>query len=156
MILSKNFRFVSLIIIIGSILSSCIQYKEVEVIEVSDIGVHSLSTEKIEIEVTMKIKNPNNYKISVVDSDLELYIKGKKIGSANIKDKIVLPKKSNEKHKIVIQTGLADMLSSAVPVLMGLIFDNSIELAVKGDIKARAKSLSKRFPVDFKEKVKLN
>lgn len=156
MIFSKNFRFTFLISSLCISLLSCIDYKEVEVIEVSDIGIHDLTTENIEIEVTMKINNPNNYKISVVDSDLELYIKGKKIGAANIKDKIVLPKKSNEKHKIVVKTGLGDMLSGAIPVLIGLIFDNSIDLAIKGDIKARAKSLSKSFPVDFKEKVKLN
>jgi len=103
----------------------------------------------------MLIDNPNKYQISVVDSDLELFIKKDKIGSAKIQKKIVLPKNSTHNHKVVIETGLTDMLSGALPVLLGLMFDKSIELQVKGEIRARAKSLSKSFPVDFKERVEL-
>ena len=33
--------------------------------------------------------------------------------------------------------------------------DKNIELQVKGEIRARAKSLSKSFPVNFKERVQL-
>jgi hypothetical protein len=38
---------------------------------------------------------------------------------------------------------------------MGLMTKDSIELEVKGDIKAKAKGISKKVPIDFKEKVKL-
>jgi len=156
MIFRKTLSTLTILSILLSLsLFSCIDYKEVEVKEVSNIRVKKFTTENIQIEVTMKISNPNNYKISVVDSDLELHIKSKKIGAANIKGKIVLPKKSVENHKIVIETGLADMLSGAIPVLVGLVFDQSIELEINGNIKARAKSLSKTFPVNFKDRVEL-
>ena len=150
----KKYSFLLLLAICFS-LYSCMEYKDVEVIDVSDIRVKSLTTSVVEIEFKMQINNPNNYKISVVDSDLELFIKDKKIGTAKIQDKIVLPKESNKKHTIVVETGLSDMLSGAIPVLMGLMFDSNIELQVKGEIRAKAKQLSKSFPVDFKEKVAL-
>tara|TARA_R110001592_G_scaffold32788_5_gene114510 strand:- start:6014 stop:6472 length:459 start_codon:yes stop_codon:yes gene_type:complete len=152
--MSTKFSFLLLLLLSFS-LYSCVEYKDVEVIDVSDIRVKSLTTSVVEVEFKMQINNPNNYKISVVDSDLELFIKDKKIGSAKIQDKIVLPKKSNKKHTIVVETGLSDMLTGAIPILMGLMFDSNIELQVKGEIRARAKSLSKSFPVDFKERVEL-
>lgn len=155
MIFSRFLTGFTLIAFLSLSLYSCIKYKEVEVKEVSNVRIKKMTTEKIEIELTMKISNPNNYKISVVDSDLELYVKNKKIGATNIKEKIVLPKKSEEHHKIVIETGLADMLTGAIPVLVGLVFDRSIELEINGNIKARAKSLSKTFPVNFKDRVEL-
>jgi len=136
-------------------LSSCIQYKEVEVVKVTDVGVKEISTKGIDIEVAMQIKNPNKYNISIVDSDLILFVKEKKMGAANIKEKITLPKKSNKIHRFTIQTTLKDLASGTIPVLMGLITQSNIDLQIQGDIKAKAKGLSKTFPIDFKERVRL-
>ena len=38
---------------------------------------------------------------------------------------------------------------------MNLMTQDNIELGIKGDIKAKAKGVGKRFPVDFKERVKI-
>lgn len=136
-------------------LNSCIQYKEVEVVDVPEVGVKKISLKGIEIEVAMQIKNPNKYDISIVDSDLTLYAEGKKVGVARVKEKIKLKKKSNKIHRFTIQTSASDILSSAIPVLMTLITKSNMDLQVQGDIKAKAKGLSKRFPVDFTERIKL-
>ena len=103
----------------------------------------------------MQIKNPNNYNISIVDSDLQLFAKGNKVGTANIENKVTLPKKSNQIHRFIITSSLKDMGASAFPILMSVLGGDDIEVQVAGDIKAKAKGIGKRFPVDFKEKVKL-
>lgn len=144
-----------LFLLISLLLSSCFEYKEVEVEKVSNVSVESFSTKGITIGIDLKINNPNRYKISIVDSNLELFVDNRKIGSAKLKEKIVLQKKSNEIHHVTVETNLKQLLSSALPTLLGLITKTDIELGVKGDIKARAKSLSKKFPLDFKERVQL-
>ena len=136
-------------------ISSCLQYKDVEVVDVPEVGIKNISPKGIEIEVAMQIKNPNKYDISIVDSDLTLFAEGKKVGVARVKEKIKLKKKSNKIHRFTIQTSASDILSSALPVLLGVLTKSNMELHVQGDIKAKAKGLSKRFPVDFKEKIKL-
>ena len=103
----------------------------------------------------MQIKNPNKYDISIIDSDLDLYLKGNKMGEAKLQEKITLPKKSNKIHRFTIKSSLQDVASGILPLMMAVLASNSVDLQVKGDIKARAKGLSKKFPVDFKEKVKL-
>lgn len=148
------FKYSFLLLLIASF-SSCIQYKEVEMVKVTDVGIKKFNTEGVEVEVAMQIKNPNKYKISIVDSDLELFVKGKRIGTANIENKITLPKKSNQIHRFLIKSSLKDMGSSLFPILMGVLGGKAIELHIKGDVKAKAKGISKRFPVDIKEKVKL-
>ena len=156
-VLKNSFAMTSIILLVLSLtLFSCFKYEDVQLIKVANIRLNNISTKKIEIGIDMQIVNPNNYKISIVDSDLELYIKGKKIGMAHVTDKIELPKKSDQIHKIGIETDLKDMLSGAIPVLLSLVLDDSIELQVKGEIKAKAKAISKSFPVDFTERVKLN
>jgi len=142
-------------IVVSLTLTSCFKYEDVVMKEVTNVSVNSFSANNIEIKVDMRIINPNNYKISIVDSDLELFVKNKKVGTSKIKDKIELPKKSDQTHQIVIVTNVGDMIGTAIPVILSVLFDESVDLQVKGEIKARAKSLSKSFPVDFKERVKL-
>ena len=151
----KKISFYCLTLLLISSLAGCITYKEVQMIKVTDVGVKNFTTEGVEVEVAMQIKNPNNYKISIVDSDLDLFVKGNRIGTANIDNKVTLPKKSNQIHRFIIKSSLKDMGSSAIPLLMGVLGGGTIDLQIKGDIKAKAKGISKKFPVDFKKKVKL-
>ena len=143
------------LIVISFTLTSCFKYEDVVMKEVTNVSVNSFSANNIEIKVDMRIINPNNYKISIVDSDLELFVKNKKVGTSKIKDKIELPKNSDETHQIVVKTTVEDMIGTAIPVILSVLFEDSVDLQVKGEIKAHAKSLSKSFPVDFKERVKL-
>ena len=151
----KKLLSYSLLVLFTFGLFGCIEYKEVEVIEVSDVGIKDISMSGIDIEVAMQIKNPNKYNISITESDLTLFADGNKVGVANVKEKITLPKKSNKIHRVTIQTSVQDITSSAIPLLMSLMSRDNIEVQIKGDIKAKAKGIGKRFPVDFKDRVKL-
>jgi LEA14-like dessication related protein len=136
-------------------LSSCLEYKEVEVIKVVEIGVKEISANGVDVEVALQVKNPNKYNISIVDSDLNLFIKGNKMGSATIKEKVTLKKKSNAVYRFTLQSSFKDLSLSSLPVLMSIMGQNSMEVQIVGDIKAQAKGISKRVPIDFTEKVKL-
>ena len=152
--LKKIVFYLSFLIVTTSAIG-CMSYKEVKVIDVTDVGIKKFSAEGVEIEVAIQIKNPNNYKISIVDSDLELFAKGNRVGTAKIENKVTLPKKSNQIHRFIITSSLKDMGSSAFPILMSVLTGGDIEVQITGDIKAKAKGIGKRFPIDFKEKVKL-
>ena len=151
----KHFLIAIPIVLITLIYSSCIEYKEVEVLEVSEVGIKSISLSGIDVGVSMQIKNPNNYDISIIDSDLTLFADGKKVGTAKVKEKIKIPKKSNKIHRFTVQSSASDIVSNAIPLLMSLMSKSTLEVQITGDIKAKAKGLSKRFPVNFKERVKL-
>lgn len=135
--------------------SGCMEYKEVEVVEVSDVGIKSIGLTGIDVEVAMQIKNPNKYNISIVDSDLTLFADGEKIGIANVKEKVILKKKSNKTYRFTVHTSSEDILTSAVPLLMSYFGKDNLMLKIDGSLKARAKGLSKRFPVKFEERIKI-
>ena len=147
---SYFFLFTGLLLIVG-----CLQYKEVEVVKVTEVGLKKIALTGIDIEVAMQIKNPNNYDISIVDSDLTLFGEGEKIGVARVKEKITLKKKSNKIYRFTVHTSSSDIFSSAVPLLMSYLGKDSLVLKVEGSLKARAKGLSKRFPVNFEERIKI-
>lgn len=145
----------SSILFLAILFSGCIQYREVQIVKITEIGIKEISVKGIEVEVAMQIKNPNKYDISIVDSDLAISLKGEKMGVASIKEKIKLKKKSNKIYRFTIQSHFKDIASGALPILMGLITKNSMALRVQGNIKAKAKGISKKIPIDFKENIKL-
>jgi LEA14-like dessication related protein len=148
------FKCSAILILIIS-LSSCLEYKEVEVIDIIEVGVKDISTQGVDVEVAMQVKNPNSYNISIVDSDLNLFIKGNKMGTAIIKEKVTLKKKSNAVYRFTLQSSFKDIGFGGLPIIMGLMSQSSMEVQILGDIKAQAKGISKRIPIDFTEKVKL-
>jgi len=148
----KNKFTDALILLLAIVNTSCFQYKDVEIIEISQLTVKEISIKAIQIEVALQIINPNRFNISITDEDLVLFYKEKKIGIANIKEKIILTKKSNEIHRFTIQTNIKDVSSETIPLLLGLLTKSKIEFGVQGNINAKAKGVTKKIPIDFKLK----
>lgn len=150
----RIFKTVAIIILALS-LNSCIKYKDVEMVKVVDFGVKDITTAGVVFQVSMQIKNPNDYKISIVDSDLDLYVKDAKTGKVTLKDKVTLPENSNKIHHFLFKTDYKNLTSDPTTILGTLLGSNKIPIQVKGYIKAKAKGLSKKFPVEFKEKIEI-
>jgi LEA14-like dessication related protein len=110
------------------------------------------SASGIEAIVSMKVKNPNNYKITIVNSDLDLFINGSKMGKAIIKDKIVLKKQQTEVYTFVVG---AKPSGGILGSLLSIAFSKNVRVGVKGKVKARAFMVSKSFPVDVEQNVSL-
>jgi len=124
-------------------------------VKVVDMGVKNITTKGVDFHVDMQIKNPNNYNISVIGSDLDLFVKDKKSGKVNLKNKVTLPKKSNMVHHFVFESDYKNISADPLTIISTVLGDSRMIVQVKGTIKAKAKGVSKKFPVDFKEKVSL-
>ena len=136
-------------------LFGCMEYKDVEMVRVQNFGVKNMSAEGVNFTVDMQISNPNNYNINIVGSDMDLYVDNNKVGKAKLKGKVTLPKNSNEVHQFVIATNYTDLSSDPLTIMASVFGGNTMNVEVKGFVKARAKGVSKKFPVEFKERVKL-
>lgn len=145
------------IILFLAILSlfSCMEYKQVELIEVKQVSVRVFSMKEIRLVAYMQIQNPNNYKISITEADMELFVKGEKIGNAKLDNVIVLPKNSNEVHEAFVFTPMNEMQSNSIPTILGLIGQPTVSVHVKGYIKGKVKGVAKKIPIEFTENVRL-
>ena len=139
----------------GLLLSSCIKYEQVEVIGVEDIGINQFSTQGVVVEISLRVHNPNNYKITIVNSDLDIFVKDKRAGKAKITNRIVIPKNSREVHKVIVKANYNELMGAIKGNFLGLLTGGSMDLRLKGQITAKAKMLKKKFPVDFKKRVDL-
>ena len=136
-------------------LSSCFTYKDVEISSVQGFEIKNFSGKGIEALVTVEVNNPNNYDITVMDTDLDLFINSREMGKARIKENIKLNKRSKEKYSFTV---LADFKSAAgglLSSLFTLFSSKSIDLRLKGTAKGRALFITRKVKVDLSEKVKL-
>ena len=78
-----------------------------------------------------------------------------KLGKADVANRVVLPKNSNENHTINLKLKKGGLSAAAMPAIISAAMGGRMQLRAKGTIKAKAKMLSKKVPVDFTENISL-
>jgi len=136
-------------------LFGCMEYKEVELVEVKQVAVRVFSMKEIRLVAYMQIHNPNNYKIAITEADMELFVKGEKIGNAKLDNTIVLPKNSNEVYEALVFTPMNEMQTNAIPTILSVIGQPTVPVHVKGYVKGKVKGVAKKIPVEFTDNVRL-
>ena len=136
------------------VISACLSYEEVTVIEFADVDFKELSADGITVDISAQIRNPNNYKISVVKTNLMLSLNGTNLGKANVKSKLVLPKNSNEIHKITVNLK-GSQLKAALPSILLSALGGQMNMRIKGTITAKARMLRKKIDVDVTDSAAL-
>lgn len=123
-----------LLLLIGSLsLSSCFNIEEVEISEIKSVKLLELNDNGLLVESEIRILNPNNYDIKVVDSDFNVAVNDRKIGKAKILSKLTIPASSNDLHTVKLQSEHEDLLATAIPNLIAITATGKDRLAFKVD-----------------------
>lgn len=130
------------------VIFGCLSYEEVTVVEVADVEFKEMSADGITVDIHAQISNPNNYKISVVKTDLMLSLNGTNLGKADVKDNLVLPKNSNDVHKITVNIK-GSQLKKALPTILLSALGGEMKMRIKGTITAKARMLRRKIEVDL-------
>lgn len=136
-------------------LNSCFSYEEVEFRGISNLDVKQLSLQGLAVDLEAEVYNPNGYKITITDYDLDLYIGDKNMGKAEIDRKLVLPKKSQKNHPFSVQVSFTNLLSGGLAGGLAMLGKDNLDLTVKGHIKAKAMGVKKTVPIEFSESVSM-
>ncbi|MGB0391622.1 MAG: LEA type 2 family protein [Salibacteraceae bacterium] len=134
---------------------SCIEYEPVELVQIKDANLLSLSPDGIIVKIDAIISNPNDYDIKLTTKHLNLYINDKIVGVADFTEPVKLIKNSNQDYSVQVTSsippdGNIDLGTIALSGLTG-----GLNIKVEGNIQATAKGLSKTIPISFSEKVTL-
>ena len=136
------------------VISSCLSYEEVKLVRFAGVDVKEMSAAGITVDINVQVNNPNNYKISIVRTNLMVSLNGKDLGKAHIKGNLVIPKKSNEVHKITVQLK-GSQLKAALPSMLSMALGGRMKMRIMGSITAKARMLRKKIDVDFSDSVSL-
>jgi LEA14-like dessication related protein len=138
------------LLIVASFLSSCTVYKDVEVKEVLDFKVTEFRSDGAECEIFLTVLNPNGYKITLTESQINMVFEGKPLGEVHLKEKLVIPKKSQSTISLKCTAQFAS-LSELTGDLLSLLFKTEYVMEGSGHIKGRVMLMSKKVPITFKE-----
>jgi LEA14-like dessication related protein len=133
-------------------LQSCAVYKEVEVKEILDINILEMNNDGADCEIFLNVENPNNYKITLTESEVDLFFESKFLGHVELVENLVLPKKSVSTVKMKCKADY-ESLQQVLGNVITLLFKTEYVMEGKGFVKGKALLVGKKFPVEFKEKI---
>lgn len=147
----KVFRNIA-IALIGLLMGSCIgELKEVSISSINDFKVTKLTTQGIEGEIKVTIKNPNSVAFKVFRSKADIMYGDVKLGKAKIARKVKVPANSSAEHTFLLKGDLKDVSMADIP---GLLMGKNKQMEIKGFIKAGKWYYKKKFPIDEKQRLK--
>ncbi|MDA9312353.1 LEA type 2 family protein [Vicingaceae bacterium] len=151
----RTIRKFSIILILILSFDSC-TYEEVEITDIKYVKLVEFSQKGLVVESEIKIKNPNGFQLSMVDSEFDIYIKGSKLAKANVDNNIRIPKNSEEYHKVMMKSNFEDFADGAMIRLLGLTLGSKeIDFKVDGYVTGRAFFIKKKVRVSHEAKVPL-
>ncbi|MGV3638390.1 MAG: LEA type 2 family protein [Flavobacteriales bacterium] len=132
--------------------TSCTTYEQVELKDITNIQVDRMDAKGIAVRVNALVHNPNNYRIQVLDPDVDLYVNDKFIGKGILDSTLILEKNSTNVYTVPMHAELQG--GALLMVLMSGVFNgNQVKLAAKGTVVGKVGLLRKRFPFEFEERV---
>jgi LEA14-like dessication related protein len=130
-------------------ISSCISVKPVEFQGIESFQIMDQTDTSANVDIMVKIKNPNNYKLVIKKVDLDATLNKRLVGKINHSVKLIVPKNSEGVYTLRLAADLKQ-IRLMIPTL---IFANTALVNIKGDIKARAIFIPKKIKLDVNQKV---
>lgn len=139
-------------LLLSGLFFSCSRIKEVQCTDIKGFKVHKVNTEGIDSDVMLTIKNPNKVGFYIYPSEFNVAFSGIKLGKARLKEKVFIPKNSEQTYPFTIAGDFKDItLGDIMKVLEA--FSRTGELEVKGNLNVGKFLVKKSFPVELKEKI---
>ena len=133
-------------------LSSCEIYQEVKVKRVEDFDLSELTNNRVAAVLRIGLDNPNPYKITLYESDLQLRIDGNVAGTLSLAEPIVLGPKSSQVYDVKVFTNITDV-EGFLGNALSLMFKDEIELKASGYVQAKGLGVKKMVPLSFTKSI---
>jgi LEA14-like dessication related protein len=130
------------------LLTGCLSYQEVTFNGITDVEVSKLDQSGVAARVTVTLDNPNNFRIHVIDPDVDLFLNEVYIGKAVLDSSLVLEKKSVKDYAVPLHATFDDHGTQAMGAMLAAALTGKAKLKAKGSVVGRAFLLRKRFPFE--------
>ena len=128
--------------------TSCEIYKEVKVKRVEEFDLSEFTNNHVAAVLRIGLENPNPYKITLYESDLELRIDGNVAGTLTLAEPVVLGPKSAQVYDVKVFTNITDV-EGLLGNALSLMFKDEIILEASGYVQAKGLGVKKMVPFSF-------
>ncbi len=113
----------------------------------------SFSAKEAEIELAVKINNPNFMGFTLYRSDIQLTVEGINLSTVQLEDRVRVIRKSDKLHVFKIKADLSKLSFTDLPKALTIAQKRSANIALSGTLKAGNFFYRKKFPIDYKDRV---
>lgn len=142
-----RFKICSLLILTSILLSSC--YKSIEIGDIEGVKISNKSNNVFVISVKVQIKNPNFYKVSLIDFSGEIGVNDYNLGKVKFTDEIIIKANSEDIIEIPLEIEIENIFTCGA-VLLSTLGSKKVELDIKGNLTV--KTFFKTFSMEIDEK----
>ena len=128
--------------------TSCEIYKDVKVKRVEEFDLSDFTNNHVAAVLRIGLENPNPYKITLYESDLELRIDGNVAGTLTLAEPVVLGPKSAQVYDVKVFTNITDV-EGLLGNALSLMFKDEIILEASGYVQAKGLGVKKMVPFSF-------
>ena len=128
--------------------TSCEIYKDVKVKRVEEFDLSEFTNNHVAAVLRIGLENPNPYKITLYESDLELRSDGNVAGTLTLAEPVVLGPKSAQVYDVKVFTNITDV-EGLLGNALALMFKDEIILEASGYVQAKGLGVKKMVPFSF-------
>jgi LEA14-like dessication related protein len=130
------------------VIASCRQPKELVYQDVQNFNIKHAGLRNTTLSMDVRLYNPNNYKLKLKKSDIDVYINGSLLGKINIEGGIDISKRDTSALPVMLDVDLGN----ALPNMLQLLVNNEVNIKLSGSIKAGRHGLYVKVPVNYEGK----
>lgn len=144
--MNKSLFFVAVTLI--TILSSCFDVPEFK--GISNFKLDELNSNKVSFDLDARVLNPNSYGIRVRKSTFDLYLGDVYVGKAKLKKSFKMKRKRESSCHVPVEVILE---KGMLMKLMALANKRTLDVRVKGILKASVWGVPRREKIDERKKI---
>jgi|GEM_PF-1245080 len=150
-----SFKFAPFVLLFTGLffLSSC-QVEQVEFMELKNVVVKDVKPKEIYLDVTAVLDNPNSFSIKIIDSDLDLYLEGNKLGKATLLEEFTLESGEQKAYDLKVKAVGDNIQMKMLPVMLSAALTGKVTVKLQGDITGRVALIKKKVKVDITQEVR--
>ncbi|MGN6266054.1 MAG: LEA type 2 family protein [Ginsengibacter sp.] len=136
------------IFLVVLVFMSCSSPKALEYREYHNFSVEKLGYSNSTIKMDLVYFNPNNFRMQLRNTDLDIFINGKLFGHSSTDTLIPIPKRDTFSLPIMFDVNMQSLYQNALNTLLG----REVTVKVSGKVKIGKANVFMYFPVNYESK----
>ena len=136
------------IFLVVLVFMSCSSPKALEYREYHNFSVEKLGYSNSTIKLDLVYFNPNNFRMQLRNTDLDIFINGKLFGHSSTDTLIPIPKRDTFSLPVMFDVNMQSLYQNALNTLLG----REVTVKVSGKVKIGKANVFMYFPVNYESK----
>lgn len=126
-----------------------------ELKSIDKIHVDKINFKKVDLRFDLLISNANTYSIKLKSVDADVYIGDKLMGNILADTMLVLKNNSTSRLSVTLNSSPEKIVRNLPDILQAIYFEKIAKVKIEGDVKVKARGISKQIHFEITEKVAL-